>query len=376
MKTLIIFLSLTFAAVSRAQEARFFRIAGPVPTTITDATADGLVTWTNQATNATFTVQATTALPSGSNWVDWVQVPASNDVTIHRLFDPNPPFGMVLIPAGSFTMGDAMHPNEGWSNELPLHTVYASAFYMDKYEVTKGLWNEVRVWGLNNGYTDLPVGGGKAPNHPVHSVNWYDAVKWCNARSEKEGRTPAYYTNAAQATVYRTGQVNVQNDWVKWNTGYRLPTEAEWEKAARGGASGRRFPWSDSDTIQHSRANYYSSSAYAHYDTSPTRGDHPTFNDGGWPYTSPVGYFAPNGYGLHDMAGNVWEWCWDWYSGTYYSSSPSSDPRGPAEVWARVLRGGSWFDSALGCRAAFRSYSASGGQSSNFGFRSVLPPGQ
>ena len=114
--------------------------------------------------------------------------------------------------------------------------------------------------------------------------------------------------------------------------GYRLPTEAEWEKAARGGASGHRFPWSDADTITHSRANYYvrtqNGTNYYAYDISPTPGDHPIFNDGTLPYTSPVGSFAANGYGLYDMAGNVWEWCWDWYG--LYSSGSQTDSHGPA----------------------------------------------
>jgi formylglycine-generating enzyme required for sulfatase activity len=244
------------------------------------------------------------------------------------VYSGSTPGGMALIPAGSFTMGDTF--SEGDSDERPTHTVYVSAFYMDKYEVTKALWDEVYQWAITHGYSFEYGVAGKANNHPAHTMTWYDAVKWCNARSEKEGRVPAYYTSAAQTTVYRTGQVNVQNDWVKWTGGgYRLPTEAEWEKAARGGASGRRFPWSDSDLIQHNRANYPSYSDCA-YDTSPTRGFHPTFNDGVMPYTSPVGYFGANGYGLHDMAGNVWEWCWDWYG--LYSSGTQTDPLDPRQA--------------------------------------------
>jgi formylglycine-generating enzyme required for sulfatase activity len=388
MKTLLITLTLLggllLSPVSslRAQETRFFRILGPVPTTITDVTADGTVTWTNVETNATFTVQTATALPDATNWVDWVQVPASNTVTVHRLFDPNPPSGMALIPAGSFTMGDTLGdwpPEWGPNPEVPAHSVSVSAFYMDKHEVTKALWDEVYNWAITHGYSFdyADSGQGKAANHPAHRMTWYDAVKWCNARSEKEGRTPAYYTSAAQTTVYRTGQINVQNDWVKWNAGYRLATEAEWEKAARGGASGRRFPWSDSDLIQHSRANYYSSTSYA-YDTSPTRGYHPTFATGNYPYTSPVGYFAANGYGLYDMAGNVWEWCWDWYQSNWYSQpgATQNDPRGPASGSYRVNRGGCWSASAINCRTASRINLIPVIRNDNIGFRSVRPAGQ
>jgi formylglycine-generating enzyme required for sulfatase activity len=144
---------------------------------------------------------------------------------------------------------------------------------MDQFEVTKVLWDEVKTWATAHGYSFDNAGLGKTANHPVCWVFWYDAVKWCNARSEKEGRVPAYYIDAAQTKVYRTGQVDVQNDWVKWNSGYRLPTDAEWEKAARGGASGHRFSWSDVDTISHSQANYYSEPGG--YDLGPTRGYHP-----------------------------------------------------------------------------------------------------
>jgi formylglycine-generating enzyme required for sulfatase activity len=278
---------------------------------------------------------------------DWPDQFSTN--VFFRLSAAGPPAGMVLIPAGPFTMGDNL---DGDGSALPLHTNQISAFYMDKFDVTKALWDEVRLWAVTNGYSFDNAGSGKAPNHPVQTVNWWDCVKWCNARSEKAGRVPAYYTSAAQTTVYRTGQVNVQNDWVKWTAGYRLPTEAEWEKAARGGASGQRFPWGN--TITHSLANYYSSSSYA-YDTSPTRDYHPTFATGDYPYTSPVDYFPPNGYGLYDMAGNVWQWCWDWYDS--YSSASQTDPRGPSGTLSnRVLRGGGWGYYAYASRCAGRNY--------------------
>lgn len=286
------------------------------------------------------------------------------------------PAGMVPIPAGSFTMGDSL---DGNPSALPLHTVQVSAFYMDQYEVTKALWDEVRVWANSNGYDLGTTGLGKATNHPVHTVNWYDVLKWCNARSERDGWLPAYYTSAAQATVYRTGSVAVQNDWVRWGAGYRLPTEAEWEKGARGGASGHRFPWVNTDNITHSLANYYSDSRDA-YDTSPTRSFHPTFNDGVIPYTSPVGYFAANGngYGLYDMTGNVSEWTWD-LDGSY-SSSAQADPRGPTSGLYRVFRGGGWFSGrysgAAPCRSADRDVSLPTGRIYYRGFRVVLSPGQ
>ena len=286
----------------------------------------------------------------------------------------NIPSGLALIPAGSFQMGD----NLDGESDAPVHSVYVSAFYMDKYDVTEGLWAQVYNWAVNHGYNfDYPgsVPGSayssfsKGPNYPVVIVDWYDTVKWCNARSEMEGRVPAYYTSAAQTTVYRTGQVDVDNNSVKWNSGYRLATEAEWEKAARGGASGQRFPWGN--TINESQANYYSYNGYT-YDLSNT-GYNPTFNTGNYyPYTSPVNYFAPNGYGLYDMAGNVWQWCWDWY-GTYASGS---DPRGPSSGSGRVLRGGRYLSDAFYCRTALRygGYPTYG--NGYFGFRSVLPPGQ
>jgi formylglycine-generating enzyme len=281
------------------------------------------------------------------------------------------PSGMALIPAGSFTMGNCMDPNEGWSGELPLHSVYVSAFYMDVNLVSYSQWLTVYNWATSHGYSFDLAGSGKASTHPVQTVDWYDCVKWCNARSEKEGRVPAYYTDAGLSVRYRSGQVA---SYVNWSSGYRLPTEAEWEKAARGGASGQRFPWGN--TISESQANYYSGYNYmgsSAYDMSNT-GYNPTFNDGVYPYTSPVGYFAANGYGLYDMAGNVWQWCWDWDGP--YSSGSQTDPRGATSGSDRVLRGGSWYYNAIHCRAAYRGSIYPTYWSDFLGFRSVLPPGQ
>jgi len=258
------------------------------------------------------------------------------------------PAGMVIIPAGSFQMGDSF--GDYGNNELPVHTVNVSAFYMEKNLVTKALWDEVRAWGLNNGYTDLDLGGGKAANHPVQTISWYATVKWCNARSQKEGLVPCYTVSGA---VYKKND----SSGVICNmsaSGYRLPTEAEWEKAARGGLSGKRFPWGD--TISRSQANYYGNPSGLSYDLGPA-GDNPTYANippYTTPYTSPVGSFPANGYGLYDMAGNVREWCWDWLWA--YGSGAVSDPTGPASSTfnMRVYRGGGWGYYGDSCRVACR----------------------
>jgi formylglycine-generating enzyme required for sulfatase activity len=253
------------------------------------------------------------------------------------------PAGFSLIPAGSFTMGDSI---DGMT-DAPAHTVNVSAFYMAKNLVTKTEWDAVRAWASSNGrgYTDLAIGSGKASNHPVQTITWLDAIKYCNARSEQEGLVPVYTVNGS---VLKTGTAEPTVNWVA--SGYRLPTEAEWEKAARGGLSGKRFPWGD--TISHAQANYYA--YYTHsYDWSGANFRyHPTYETGSRPFTSPVGSFPSNGYALNDMAGNVLQWCSDWYGP--YDTSAANDPRGLSTGSYKVLRGGSWVHDAPTARVAFR----------------------
>ena len=312
-------------------------------------------------------VVLTNLLVSQSPYLFRDSLSSSARVRFYRVVMPTSslaPPNMVLIPSGDFEMGDAF--NEGEAYEVPVHTVGVSAFYLEKYEMTKGLWDLVANWSAAHGYTYENVGGGKGTNHPVQSINWYDIVKWCNARSEMEGRTPSYYADAGLTQVYRTGRLE---PYVNWHAGYRLPTEAEWEKAARGGASGHRFPWSDVDTIDHSRANYFSDASFP-YDVSPTRGFNPAFNDGVWPYTAPVGSFPPNAYGLYDIAGNIWEWCWDYPAN--YTTDYQLDPRGAASGSTRVGKGGNWDYYAAHCRDAYRYGNPPDHVATNVGFRCAL----
>ena len=267
------------------------------------------------------------------------------------------PAGFSLIPAGSFQMGDAL---DGMS-DAPIRTVTVSNFYMSQNLVTFSDWGTVRTWGLTHSYTDLAVGAGKAATHPVRMITWDDMVKWCNARSEKDGLTPCYTLNAA---VYRTTDSDaVVCNWAA--NGYRLPSEAEWEKAARGGLSSQRFPWGG--TISGSQANYYGSTSSYSYDFGPN-GYNPIGTLGGSPYTSAVGSFPANGYGLYDMAGNVNAMCWDRYGN--YAAGAQTDPHGISSGSDRVCRGGDY--SAFGaryCRVASRSYNSQLSSGSNFGFR-------
>ena len=260
--------------------------------------------------------------------------PPTTTTTTTTTITPPPavPEGMVLIPAGSFEMGS--NDAEADADEQPVHTVHLDAFYMDKYEVTNAQfkvfvdanpqWQKDNIEDrFHNGvYLDDWIGNdypaGRA-DHPVNRVSWYAAMAYA--------------------------------EWA----GKRLPTEAEWEYAARGGLAGKKYPWGDA--ISPVDANY---------------GE--PFGD-----TTPVGQYAANGYGLYDMAGNVWEWCLDAYDADFYAvSDDSRNPIAGGEVDnfktiptdpSRVLRGGGWFNSAQFLRVAFRVRNTPTDAPWHYGFR-------
>ncbi len=242
--------------------------------------------------------------------------------------------GLAQITGGTYKMGSNDALDYGAS---PAHAVTVAPFYLDKYEITYEKWTEVRDWALKHGYAGTDIAAGQngynpiGANHPVTSVNWYDVLKWCNARSEKDGLTPVYYTNSTMAVVYRTGDLDLTIDAVKWSAdGYRLPTEAEWEFAARGGNQGHDYIYSGSNVIDNAAWMFTNSSNKTH----------------------PVGEKIANELGMFDMSGNAWEWCWDW-NGTYVGSSPT-DPKGASSGTSRTLRGGSFDYISNYCRVAYR----------------------
>ena len=221
---------------------------------------------------------------------------------------------MVYVQGGTFTMGCTSEQSDCASDEKPTHQVTLSSFRMSKYEVTQALWEA--VMGSNPSSKSRGIGS----NYPVNQVSWNDI----------------------QTFLRKLNQLTGKN--------YRLPTEAEWEFAARGGTKSRGYKYAGSNSI----------SSVAWYDG----------NSGS--KTHPVGQKAPNELGLYDMSGNVWEWCQDWYGKGYYGSSRSRNPKGPSSSSYRVLRGGSWNSGAGYCRVAFRDRGTPTDRLSLYGFRLAL----
>jgi len=307
------------------------------------------------------------------------------------------PVGMVFVPAGEFEMGDSFE--EGDADELPVHDVYLSPYYIDRYEVTNQQYADRLNWAVSQGGLITVSGGvvyqagtgadypycttatfsassritwdsgtfgvvsGKE-DHPMVEVTWYGAAAYCNWRSAMEGRPQCY--------DFSTWACDFSAD------GYRLPTEAEWEKAAGWNpVQQRHFRFGEHtdgcgyDCLDGHRANYGNS------------GD--PFETGDYPCTTPVGYYdgtdhsgyqtqaAQSYYGCYDMTGNVYAWCHDWHSDSYYSDSPSSNPTGPGAGAHRVLRGGNWTSNhPSSCRSANRSGGSPGQPYYTWGFRCVV----
>ncbi len=220
----------------------------------------------------------------------------------------------VLIPAGEFMMGTDSNVEKGsGDSERPRHKVTISKpFYLGKYEVTQAQWMAV----MGNNPSKF-----KGDNNPVEMVFWNDAQEFIKRLNAREGHTR-----------------------------YRLPTEAEWEYAARAGTSTAYSFGDDKNKL----------SGYAWYDANS--GD----------TTHPVGEKQPNPWGLHDVHGNVWEWVQDWYGKKYYANSPETDPKGPKPGLGRVGRGGDWDDDAEACRSGFRSYGSTSYRDNDIGFRLAL----
>jgi formylglycine-generating enzyme required for sulfatase activity len=257
---------------------------------------------------------------------------------------------VVLVPAGAFEMGGDADialaecqklfiggdcQRDWFTDEERIHTVTLEDYYIDQYEVTNARYKAC----VDAGVCDPPgevssytrssyYGNSQYDDYPVIYVSWDDAKAYCEWR------------------------------------GARLPTEAEWEKAARGGLEGKLYPWGDG--FDGSRANFCDRNCTYNWANKD-------YNDG-YADTAPVGSYAPNGYGLYDMAGNVWEWVADWYDGGYYGVSPSNNPTGPSTGEYRVLRGGSWHYIGVSLRVATRLRYDPSNRFNGIGFRCALSP--
>jgi formylglycine-generating enzyme required for sulfatase activity len=332
------------------------------------ASDDGGVTWSAPITAIDGDV-GDGVLPSADRLAVWNPVAdgvtsSGESLMVRICADDLSTPGMALIPGGSFEMG--RHVGGGGGDELPVHDVLLDTFYMSIYETTNdqycGFLNAGILVGDVSVIDDIVyrVGDGdpllcdtagsyswsriewdgiafsatpEYGDHPMVRVTWYGAVLYANWRSQMMGRVPAYDTSTWECD---------------WSTGgFRLPSEAEWEYAARGGEHDPYYAYPWGNEIDGSQANYRESGDPYESGTTPVG-----YYDGD---QIPVGNDMVNGYGLYDMAGNVWEWLGDWYGEGYYNVSPIENPRGPVEGTMRVLRGGSQISSPASLRCADRN---------------------
>jgi len=223
------------------------------------------------------------------------------------------PGDMILVQGGTFQMGDTFG-DSGCKDDKPVHQVTVRSFYIGKYDVTFG---EYGAFCQATGRHTPGHAGGDWGLRPVFNVSWYDALDYCNWRSQQEGLTPCYVINGDKTTCDFTAN------------GYRLPTEAEWEYAAKGGSQSKGYKYSGSNSPS-DVAWYYDNSGHAFIDQNGLDGCQVHL----------VGRLKPNELGIYDMSGNVDQWCWDWYDKNYYQSSPTDNPTGPLGGSRRVARGG------------------------------------
>ncbi|MFH1251907.1 MAG: SUMF1/EgtB/PvdO family nonheme iron enzyme [bacterium] len=264
---------------------------------------------------------------------------------------------MVFIKGGTFQMGS----NDGQGNEKPVHTVTVSDFWMGKYEVTVA---EFEKFISETGYqTDAEKRGSSflwtgSDSEEKAGINWCCDAQG-NVRRSSELNHPVIHVSWDDATAYC--------EWLSRKTGktYRLPTEAEWEYAARSGGKNYKYSWGNFGPEGKHGGNVADESAKKAFGCSGTWEGY----DDGFAFTAPVGSFEPNELGLCDMTGNVWEWCEDWYDAKYYQKSPQSNPNGASSGDYRVFRGGSWSNEPFSVRCAYRGYIISNFRYNGYGFR-------
>lgn len=261
-----------------------------------------------------------------------------------------PHAGFALIPAGTFQMGS----NQGDDSNKPVHTVKISkAFYMCDHEVTQKEYEDVMKTNPSS-FTSDAAEGEVQENRPVETVSWYMAIVYCNKRSIKEGLTPCYtISGKTDPSEWETIPTSSNETWDKvecnWNAnGYRLPTEAEWEYTARAGdATVDSLTWSGTNA-ETSLGDYAWYEGLKTHEVKKTTG-------------------GANAFGLYDMSGNVWEWCWDLYGS--YSADAATDPRGDSSGSSRVFRGGCYDLDSGDCAVSFRSKDNPYCQFDGLGFR-------